>query len=245
MRRARLFYHLGWTTRDRLPLITPELERDRCRQIESAPRRKRILVHAVGGTADHVHMTVSIPPTLAVSEAMTAIQGASAQAIDQMGGGWFGWPAEFGATTFAERHLTQVVAYIENQKRHQAEQSLWRTLEDVEAPAPPGPRDGAQPPRGGRGGHRPAGPAGVSSTQRSGEARRREWYQARSGSRATTVDRAREQTDRRGRLGMGAAWAAGERGDPLGRVTSQIVAPAERWESGACAPRRGERPWTV
>lgn len=131
MPRTRLFYHLVWGTRGRMPLITAEIEEAVYRHLQEAARRNRILVHAIGGMADHVHMAVAIPPTLAVSDAMKAIKGASAHAINQLGGASFGWQPEYGAITFAERHLAQVVSYIQNQKRHHADRTLWSTLEDL------------------------------------------------------------------------------------------------------------------
>ncbi len=76
----RLFYHLIWATRDRLPLIVPELRPELDQLLIAAARKNGILVHAVGGIEDHVHMAVSIPPALSVAHAVGRLKGSSARA---------------------------------------------------------------------------------------------------------------------------------------------------------------------
>ncbi len=129
-----LFYHLVWATRDREPLITHELLSDVLRLVRQAAERGGIEVYAVGGTGDHVHVAASIPPSLAVAEAVRRIKGGSSHAINQITGGGFAWQAEYGVVTFAERHLPQVMDYIHNQERRHADRSVWQLLERIAEP---------------------------------------------------------------------------------------------------------------
>lgn len=129
MSRWRLFYHLVWATRDREPLITPEIEPHVYRHLRQTAQHYDIVVHAVGGTADHVHLAVSIPPSLAVATAAARLKGASTRAIKEERGIDFGWQGEYGVTSFAERHLGTVVDYIDSQRQRHAEGSLWPEAE--------------------------------------------------------------------------------------------------------------------
>lgn len=58
----QLFYHIVWSTKDRLPLLTPEAEPI----IYGFLRGKAIglgaTLFALNGIADHVHMVAAIPP---------------------------------------------------------------------------------------------------------------------------------------------------------------------------------------
>jgi len=129
MSRLRLFYHVVWATRGREPLITPALEPHIHRHLRTVAQRHGILVHAVGGIADHVHLAITLPGTLAISLAIQRIKGGSSRAINAEFGLAFGWQTDFNADTFSERHLPQVVAYIERQHEHPATASLWPEIE--------------------------------------------------------------------------------------------------------------------
>ncbi len=142
MPRWRLFYHLVWATRGREPSITPAREPEVHRVLRQTARSHGIIVHAVGGVADHVHLAVSIPPSLAVATAVQRIKGGSARTLNATFGDGFGWQGEYGVDTFGERHLAAVVAYIERQHRHHAEQTLWPSIEEIPTPGTPATGEG-------------------------------------------------------------------------------------------------------
>ncbi len=129
----RLFYHLIWAliwaTRDRQPLIVPELRPELDQLLIAAARKNGIFVHAVGGIEHHVHMAVSIPPALSVANAVGRLKGNSARALNRQPGDGFGWQTEHVAVAFAERHLPHVVAYVTDQPHHHANNTLWPMLE--------------------------------------------------------------------------------------------------------------------
>lgn len=127
--RWRLFYHLVWATRDREPLITPTLQPHLYRHLSQIAQKYEILVHAIGGIEDHVHLAASIPPSLAVATAVRRIKGTSSRAINEEFGGGFGWQNEYGVNSFGEQHLRVVVAYIENQRRRHARGRIWPEAE--------------------------------------------------------------------------------------------------------------------
>jgi REP element-mobilizing transposase RayT len=64
----RIYYHLVWATKDRLPLITEDIEAEFHHYIIGKADALGCITHAVGGVEDHIHMVVSIPPKLSVSE---------------------------------------------------------------------------------------------------------------------------------------------------------------------------------
>ena len=128
----RLFYHLIWATRDRLPLIDagmwPELEQ----LLVFTARKNQMIVHGVGGVANHVHMAVSIPPAMSVANAVGRLKGSSSRMMSHNPDDSFGWQSEYGVVSFAERHLQQVVAFIHDQPRHHAQNTLWPALEQLD-----------------------------------------------------------------------------------------------------------------
>ncbi|HET7036502.1 MAG TPA: IS200/IS605 family transposase [Thermomicrobiaceae bacterium] len=136
MPRWWLFHHLVWATKGREPLMTPERAAVVHRHLRNAAHRHEIPVHAVGGVADHVHLAVSIPPTMAVATAVQRIKGASSRDITVDIGDAFGWQGDYSVDSFSKRHLAQVIAYIEDQPRHHAEGTLWPAIEVLPGASP-------------------------------------------------------------------------------------------------------------
>jgi len=104
------------------------------------------IVHAVGVMPDHVHLAVSIPPTIAITDFMRLVKGSSSHLLNQMSersrDEIFAWQAEFGVLTFGERSLKDVRDYIDNQRTHHAEGTLLHSFEQLE---PLVPRNGSHP----------------------------------------------------------------------------------------------------
>jgi len=115
-------------------LIHAELEAEVWRLVRQAAERTDVMVYAVGGIPDHVHVAASIPPSIAISEAVGRIKGGSSRSVNQITGGGFAWQAEYGAVSFSERNLSAVIDYIRDQKRHHMDKSLWPGLERIADP---------------------------------------------------------------------------------------------------------------
>jgi hypothetical protein len=77
---------------------------------------------AVGGVEDHVHVLLSVPPTLAVSKAVQLLKGNSSKwlretfpAMRQAG---FAWQEGYGAFSIGVSGVAATKRYIENQETH-------------------------------------------------------------------------------------------------------------------------------
>jgi putative transposase len=137
----RLYYHLVWGTKNRHPTIDVAREDIVRRSIRATWEEHGALVHGIGVMPDHVHLAVSIPPRIAVAEFVQWLKGSSSHLINRIetmsAEITFAWQAEYGAVSFGERSLEDVVAYVENQHAHHADQSLRPTFEILEHPYDP------------------------------------------------------------------------------------------------------------
>jgi putative transposase len=57
-----LFYHIVWSTKNRLPLIEAAWENDLYGYMRGKAIALECKVHAINGMADHTHVVISIPP---------------------------------------------------------------------------------------------------------------------------------------------------------------------------------------
>ena len=133
---CQLFYHLVWSTKNREPLITEELEPMVYALIRSKATDLGAMVYALGGVADHVHLVATIPPSIAVARLVGQVKAVASTRINKarLQEMPFFWQAEYGALTFDARRLPNYVAYVRNQKQHHAENTVFAVLERHQAP---------------------------------------------------------------------------------------------------------------
>jgi REP element-mobilizing transposase RayT len=131
---AAIYLHLVWDTWDRAPLLTPEIERDVYRVIGAECVKCDVELIALGGTEDHVHLLVRLPPVLAPAELLKQVKGVSSHLINIQHAlrTVFRWRGGYGAVSVSPRHLKQVAAYIARQKEHHTIGSVSTILERIE-----------------------------------------------------------------------------------------------------------------
>ncbi len=128
----RNFTHFVWSTWDRAPLLNGDIERDVYALIQSQCSRMKVTLYALGGVADHVHLLVSLPRTLCLSDFMEAAKGVSSKALNDTHGSptWaFRWQGSYSDHSVSASHMTRIRLYIENQKQHHADNTLWLSCE--------------------------------------------------------------------------------------------------------------------
>ena len=94
----------------------------------------RAIVHALGGIEDHIHLVVSIPPTISIADFVKHIKGSSAHHINcgpRRFGLMFRWQRGYGVFSLGAKQLPAAVAYARNQKVHHRSGTLIEALEEI------------------------------------------------------------------------------------------------------------------
>jgi len=127
--------HIVWHTKNSSPLLTPTVE-----PVTHRFLKKRIIdtpeafVHEIGGTDTHVHLAVTIPPTLTISEWIGRLKGGTSHDVNQQVGKRqkvLQWQVGYGVVSFGTGDLEWVKAYIRNQRDHHAQGTVHERLERV------------------------------------------------------------------------------------------------------------------
>lgn len=128
----RLFYHIVWGTKNRLPLIESAWEKELHGYIWGKATALECIPHAIDGMSDHLHVVVSIPSKLSVATTIGHLKGSSSHRVNELfvPDHSFAWQAEYGALTFSEKSLARVVDYVKNQKKHHAGNTLDTVMEN-------------------------------------------------------------------------------------------------------------------
>ncbi len=127
--------HFTWHYKDSSPMLTPQIESVTHRIIkERLIKTPDVFVHEIGGTDTHVHVAVTIPPTLTISIFVGQVKGASSHDVNQhfaMRGKVLEWQAGYGVVSFGTKDLPWVTQYIKNQRDHHASEKIFDRLERI------------------------------------------------------------------------------------------------------------------
>ncbi len=139
-----LYYHIVWRTKDSAAMLTPKVEPLTYKYLtHRALQTTEALVHAIGGIEDHIHMAVSLPPTVEIAKWVGDIKGECSHEINHgpCGAGALAWQTGYGVVSFGKRDLPWVVEYIKRQREHHAAGRIEDRLEritQIEVQAPDG-----------------------------------------------------------------------------------------------------------
>jgi REP element-mobilizing transposase RayT len=114
------FYHCAFSTKGRRPLIDAELQLRLWPFLGGIARHNGMTAKAIGGVADHVHLLLSLPSTLAIAKAIQLLKGASSKWIHETfpERAGFAWQEGYGAFTLGVSQVERTIAYIESQAEH-------------------------------------------------------------------------------------------------------------------------------
>lgn len=121
-----LNYHVIFSTKNRVKLISPEIEERLWAYIGGVARQHRMTALQVGGVEDHVHALVNAPPTIAPSQIAQFLKGDSSKWIHEEFPRLraFAWQDGYGAFTVSKSSLSEVVRYIQNQREHHRQRTF-------------------------------------------------------------------------------------------------------------------------
>ena len=130
----RIFYHLIWATKQRERLLDGRVEAMVYGVILNKSKELGIIIHAIGGVEDHVHLVATIPPRLVVAEGVRQLKGASSHYVNLQGDGEqkFSWQDGYGVLTLGERSMPDVVKYVKEQRQHHNAGTIISIFERIE-----------------------------------------------------------------------------------------------------------------
>ena len=123
-------YHIVFSTKMRVDLMTPNLTQDLYPYIGGIIRAEKGILLTIGGTANHAHLLAKFHPTVSVSNMLQQIKGSSSKWINdgQRAPGHFAWQTGYGAFSVSESSVAAVTQYIEIQAEHHQHQTFQAEL---------------------------------------------------------------------------------------------------------------------
>lgn len=123
---TNLIYHIVFSTKDRQPLITKQVQERLYEYIGGTIRGLGGVLLAINGVDDHVHVLAKLRADKALSSVLRDLKANSS--------GWmhdvfpdirdFSWQRGYGAFTVSASQIGRVTKYIADQEVHHAKQSF-------------------------------------------------------------------------------------------------------------------------
>jgi REP element-mobilizing transposase RayT len=120
---ARNYVHVIFSTRERHRKILAPIQPEMWAYIGGIARNYGIELVAIGGTEDHVHLVLALPPKLSLAHAIRAIKANSSKWMNETGH-LFAWQDGYGAFSVSASNLPAVVEYVEHQAAHHARRNF-------------------------------------------------------------------------------------------------------------------------
>ena len=123
---ANILIHIVFSTKNRTPLIRPEIEPELHPYMVSICHACHCPAHAIGGTEDHIHLVCSLGRTVPVATLLEEIKKSTSKWMKTKGEqyGQFSWQAGYGAFSIGRSQLDAVKKYIAGQREHHRQRTF-------------------------------------------------------------------------------------------------------------------------
>ncbi|NNE97379.1 MAG: IS200/IS605 family transposase [Pyrinomonadaceae bacterium] len=117
---VKMLTHVVFSTKDRIDLIPPELEDNLFGYISGIVKNNDSKLIIANGTANHIHLLISLGKTISVSSLVGKIKRDSSTWIKTQDPKFkkFYWQNGYGAFSVSQSQAENVINYISNQKEH-------------------------------------------------------------------------------------------------------------------------------
>ena len=115
-----LFFHIVWSTKKRLPLISPLLKEKLHRFIKFSVKDEGADLLAIGGTHNHVHLLIKTNTNCVISKLVRQIKTRSTKFANNeyKGLSFFAWQEGYSIFSVSNSNINKIIRYINRQEEH-------------------------------------------------------------------------------------------------------------------------------
>lgn len=117
---TRIVLHVVFSTKDRAPVITPDLQPRLYDYMGGILRAEGATLFAIGGMPDHIHVLLRMRTDAALADLMRTLKGRSSHWVHETfpEHAAFGWQDGYSAFSVSRSQEAVVKQYIERQEEH-------------------------------------------------------------------------------------------------------------------------------
>lgn len=117
---SQIYIQVVFAVRGRESLIHPSWEEELYKYISGIVKNKEQKMIAINGMPDHIHFLIGMRPSCCLSDLVREIKKSSNDFIKEkkLSKYKFNWQEGYGAFSYSQSGLGNVIAYIRDQKEH-------------------------------------------------------------------------------------------------------------------------------
>ncbi len=124
---TRNIYHIIFRTKESVPSLCIENEKQLYRYIWGVIKESDCILYQINGMPDHIHILLELHPSISIAELVQKIKVYSHHWIDKnkdLFPDFACWSIGYCALTYAERDKEMIINYIKKQKEHHQSQQF-------------------------------------------------------------------------------------------------------------------------
>ena len=117
---VQLLYHTVIRTKASQPVLSLECSEELYRYIWGIIKNKNSVLYRVNGMEDHVHILLSLHPTIAFSDFMREMKAETSKMLKRTAGfeDFTAWSEGYAALSYSLKDKDMIINYIKNQREH-------------------------------------------------------------------------------------------------------------------------------
>jgi REP element-mobilizing transposase RayT len=121
-----IIIHIVFSTKNRLPMISPEIEYELFQYICGTAYKLKSPVISINGVQDHIHILLHLGSTTSINELISKIKSNSSRWMKTKGKNYshFSWQSGYGVFSVSRSIIEAVERYVSKQKEHHKKMSF-------------------------------------------------------------------------------------------------------------------------
>jgi REP element-mobilizing transposase RayT len=123
---SQIYIQVVFAVKNRQALISDDWEEELYKYITGIVQNKEQKMLAINGMPDHIHIFIGMKPSCCLSDLVREIKKATNSFINEKNFTKFKfeWQEGYGAFSYSQSSLDNVIGYIRNQKEHHKKRSF-------------------------------------------------------------------------------------------------------------------------
>ncbi len=127
---TQIYYHIIFSTKNRENVLLHSHERELYNYLWGILKNKKCYAYRIGGVEDHIHLLISMPTTICLSDLIRELKVFSGAWIkkNNIFPGFCGWQSEYAVFTKSHADCDVVTRYIKSQREHHKNETGYDEL---------------------------------------------------------------------------------------------------------------------